>query len=63
MLPFSLFRPIGRCGGLSSIGKVVGPFLTSNLVGGVGVCSNSVSGEDRLDVGEVGVCLNLVIGI
>ena len=61
VLPLSLFRPIGRCGGLSDVGKVIGPFLTSNSVGRVGVRSNSVSGEDRSDIGGVGVRSNSVM--
>jgi len=60
MLPPSLFRLIKRYSGLGGVGKVVGPLLTTNLVGGVSVYLNLVSGKDRLDIGGVGICLNSV---
>ena len=44
------------------MGKVVGPFLTSNLVDGVSVYLNLGSSKDRLDIGGVGVRSNSVSG-
>jgi len=62
VLPPSLFRLIKRCGRLSGVGKVVGPFPTSNLVDRVSVCLNLGSSKNCLDIGGVGVHLNSVSG-
>jgi hypothetical protein len=60
MLSTCLFRPIKRYGRLSSVGKVVGLFPTSNSVDRVSVYLNLGSSKDCLDIGGVGVCLNSV---
>ena len=39
---------------------MVRPFLTNNLVGGVGVHLNLVSGKDQLDIEEIGIYLDSV---
>jgi hypothetical protein len=42
------------------VGKVIEPFLTSNLVDKIGVYLNLESGKNYLDIGGVGIYLNLV---
>ena len=60
ILPLSLFRPIKQYGGLGSVGKVVGPFLISNLVNKINICLNLGNSKDCLNIGGVGIYLNLV---
>ena len=57
--PLAFLSLLNNAAGCST-GKIIGPFLTNNLVDGVSVHSNSVNSEDQSDIEGVGVYLNSV---